>query len=153
MLNLSEAALKDCPGSDIMRFGFGHTDSGLMIEPGKNAQWQTGKEIMMKSRNKKIVLFLIAALVFSLTACGTKDTTISVSGENVTIDDLALRPGGEAGILYENDGLKLMIPLEYDELLLKEIPQDDPNGILFSVTEKASADAAEASGEEYDGAG
>ncbi|MBR0161054.1 MAG: hypothetical protein IJQ02_07235 [Oscillospiraceae bacterium] len=108
---------------------------------------------MMKSRKKKIVLFLLTALVFSLAACGSKETAISVSGENVTVDDLALRPGGEAGILYENDGLKLMIPLEYDELLLKEIPQDDQNGILFSVTEKASADAAEASGEEYDGAG
>ena len=104
---------------------------------------------------KKKQVFLLALMMlalFMLCGCGAiQETSISSSGDSVT--DLALRPDGEAGHLYENDGLKLMIPLEYDELLITETPQDDRGARLFSVSEKASVEAAKATGMDYEGAG
>ena len=104
---------------------------------------------------KKKQVFLLALMMmalFMLCGCGAiQETSISSSGDSVT--DLALRPEGEAGQLYENDGLKLMIPLEYDELLITETPQDDRGARLFSVSEKASVEAAKATGMDYEGAG
>lgn len=116
--------------------------------------------------NKKRIggLALAAVMGLSLAACTSSETkpeatatadpapvpgSIAISGESVTLDNLALRPDGEAGLLYENEGLKLMIPLEYDSLLLTEKVTDDAAGELFRVTEKASREAAPDS----DGAG
>lgn len=99
-------------------------------------------------------LALIMLTLFVLCGCGTKqEMSISSSGDSVTVNDLALRPNGEAGKLYENDGLKLMIPLEYDELLITETPKDDRDARLFSVSEKASIEAARAASTDYEGAG
>ena len=57
---------------------------------------------------KKKQVFLLALMMlalFMLCGCGAiQETSISSSGDSVT--DLALRPDGEAGHLYENDGLK-----------------------------------------------
>ena len=109
----------------------------------------------MRNRTKIWCSLLLAAgMVLSLTACGAKKQEgIALSGESITINDLALRPDGVAGRLYENDGMKLMIPLEYDELLVTETPQDSKDGLLFSVSERASILAAKAAGESGDGAG
>ena len=108
----------------------------------------------MKTINTILSLLLAAGMALSLSACGkTQEISISGSGDAITIDDLALRPDGEAGRLYENDGLKLLIPLEYEEQLLVETPQAEGEGKLFSVSEKASVDAARAAGMEFDGAG
>ena len=102
---------------------------------------------------KKKQVFLLALMMpalFMLCGCGAiQETSISSSGDSVT--DLALRPDGEAGQLCENDGLKLPIPLEYDELLITETPQDDTGVQLFSVSEKASVEAAKAAGMDYEG--
>ena len=104
---------------------------------------------------KKKQVFLLALMMmalFMLCGCGAiQETSISSSGDSVT--DLTLRPDGEAGQLYENDGLKLLIPLEYDELLITETPQDDTGVQLFSVSEKASVEAAKAAGMDYEGGG
>ncbi len=48
----------------------------------------------------------------------------------------------EASVTYENDGLKLIVPEMYDNQFKTDVPQDDPNGKLFTVTEKASMEAA-----------
>ena len=87
------------------------------------------------------VILLAVCMLFAYTACGN-GAALSASGENVTVGDTALRPEGEAGKLYENDGLKLMIPLAYDELVLTETPKDAKDGMLFSVSERASLEAA-----------
>lgn len=129
---------------------------------------------MKQNRKGKTVLslLLVLALAFSLAACGSskKETSVTVSGdgtvtasadgstvtasgENVTIDNLALRANGEAGLLYENDGLKLFIPVEYGELLDIVVPENAEDGTLFSVSEKASVEAARAQGNNVDGAG
>ena len=94
------------------------------------------------------VILLAICQLFALAACGN-GAALTASGENVTVGDTALRPEGEAGKLYENDGLKLMIPLEYDELVLTETSKDAEGGMLFSVSEKASLEA----GGNVDGAG
>lgn len=101
-----------------------------------------------------ICILLIFALAFSLAACDRAEKQDGqLAGESVTVDDLALRPDGEAGILYENEGFRLMIPLEYDALLLTETPRDSNSGELFRVTEKASVEAAKTLGWDYEGAG
>lgn len=106
---------------------------------------------MMK---KLLCIFLAAAALLSLTACGAKqDSGIAISGESVTIDDLALRPEGEVGKLYENDGMKLMVPLEYDALVEIGLPEANPAGLLFNVSEIASMEAAKKQGYDGDGAG
>ena len=107
----------------------------------------------MAKRKTILCAALAAVLLLSLCACGAKGETIAVSGESVTIGDLALRPGGEAGRLAENGGVKLLIPLEYDELLITETPKDAADGTLFSVSEKASVEAAKEDGSDYDGNG
>ena len=61
---------------------------------------------------KKKILCLVLTLVMavSLAACGGSGAqTVSVSGDSVTVDDLALRPDGGAGRLYENDRLELLM--------------------------------------------
>ena len=40
---------------------------------------------------------------------------------------------GGAGRIYENDDVKLLIPLDYDALVDTEILQDSESGMLFSV--------------------
>ena len=49
---------------------------------------------------------------------------------------------------YENGGLSMEIQPKYNDLITVETPKNDPNGILFSVSETASLEAGG-----YDGAG
>ena len=103
---------------------------------------------------KFTAILLTALLLLTLIPCGPGSAeSLGVSGDSVTIGDLALRPDGKAGRLYENDGLKLLIPLEYDELLLIDQVEDAEDGTLFYVAEKASVEAAKKLGDDYRGAG
>ena len=56
-------------------------------------------------------------------------------------------------VIYENQGFRLSVPEEYADLMQIEVPEDDEKGILFAFSEKASIEAAKASGQEADGAG
>ena len=113
----------------------------------KNYRMNRGKAVLS--------ILMVLAMALSLAACGSsgKGQEISASGESVTIDNFALRPDGEAGLLYENGGLKLLVPLEYDELLQIDMPENAEDGIFFKVAEKASIEAARAQGNDADGAG
>lgn len=53
-------------------------------------------------------------------------------------------------LVLENDGLKLTIPAEFAGALLTETPTAEAEGMLFSVSEKASVEAAKARGVEED---
>ena len=54
----------------------------------------------------------------------------------------------------ENGGVQITIPEEYMDLLVIEMPKDDPGGVLFTVSEKASIEAEKARGHENtEGAG
>ena len=77
----------------------------------------------------------------------------AAAGDDAEAGASVLPPEEERGVLYENEGLRLRIPAEYDALVLTETPQDDAYGVLFSVSEKASVEAAEAAGWTADGAG
>lgn len=109
----------------------------------------------MKNNMKAVTGALLAlAISLSLAACTKAEPeTPAVTGESETTEDLYLRSEGETGKIYENDGFRLLIPPEYDELLLTETPENNPDGILFDVSEKASVEAAEAMGSEDYGPG
>lgn len=49
---------------------------------------------------------------------------------------------------YENGGLRLEVQPKYNDLITVEVPADDPNGLLFTVSETASLKAGG-----FDGAG
>ena len=104
---------------------------------------------------KKITAVILAVcLLLVLAGCSkTKEESLAMAGDKVDVGDVALRPDGEVAVSYENDGMKLLIPLEFDALLLTETPENDPAGVLFSVSEKASIEAAKAAGETGEGAG
>ena len=112
---------------------------------------------IMKYREKSAGNIMLAALmVLTLAACaatgtGTNEQGVKIAGESLDVNGVALRPDGEAAQIYENGGMKLLIPLEYNSLLVIETPQNNPAGILFSVSEKASVEAAKAQG--YENAG
>ena len=55
--------------------------------------------------------------------------------------------------LYENNGLRLSVPLEYDGQLIVTPEKDGKDGLLFSVAEKASVDAAKKQGGVSEGVG
>jgi len=59
----------------------------------------------------------------------------------------------EAGLVLENGGLILTIPADKAALVIAEAPEGDENGVLFTVSEKASVEAAQARENPYDGAG
>lgn len=59
----------------------------------------------------------------------------------------------ENAIVISNHGLKLSIPTEYAGKLLVEIPEIEEGKMFFSISEKASIEAAKAMGETENGAG
>ena len=111
----------------------------------------------MKHFKKSALCIVIAAvMILSPAAFATGGTAndmqgFSLSGESLDICGLALRPNGEASTIYENAGMKLLVPLEFDNLLIVDTPQD--NTVLFTVCEKASVEADMAQGDSGDGAG
>ena len=125
---------------------------------GTNATKERIVEIMKYRKKSPFSVIVAALLTLTLAACaatgtGTKEQGVKIAGESLDANGVALRPDGETAQIYENGGMKLTVPLEYDELLAIETPQNDPNGVLFSVSEKASIEAAKAQGDEYDGIG
>ncbi len=91
----------------------------------------------MKNKNRKVWGIALAVLLaLALGACGSAGETAGESADTVT-----------------NDGLTLSIPAEYADLLVVDALQDSEDGMLFTVSEKASIEAAEAMGEDADGAG
>ena len=133
----------------------------------------------MISQNKKLVLCALAALTMTTAAaCGSKpaapETTAAPTAaaaettaapETTAAAETTAAPettaasestdASEAGALTLTaaNGMKLTVPAEYSSLVVYDTPQDSPDGVLFSVYEKASVEAAKAQALEYDGAG
>ena len=125
---------------------------------GTDATKERIVEIMKYRKKSPFSVIAAALLTLTLAACaatgtGSNEQGVKIAGESLDANGAALRPGGEAAQIYENGGMKLLIPLEYDGLLVIETPQDNADGVLFSVSEKASIEAAKAQGDEYDGIG
>ena len=119
----------------------------------------------MKLRKKTVLGVLLAAiLLLSLAACagnneqpaaqGTPEPTIAPTETPSESTPAPAEPTPEpaggteptAPEIFENDGLTLSIPAGYGELLIVDVPENDENGLLFNVSEKASAEAAQAQG-------
>ena len=98
----------------------------------------------MKIR-KMITCGMITAAVLAMSAC----TFNAFAEETVT----ETTPSERTYIVLENDGLKLPVPALLQDAVVVETPEADGNGLLFTASELASIDAAEANGESSDGAG
>ena len=116
---------------------------------------------------------IIPALVLSLAACGSSGSTAAPKEEEKPAEETAAEEteapaaeetapeaeapeAGETVTAYEtveNGGVKLSIPLDYTAEIILDVPQDDAEGVLFSVSEKASVEADKALGNSHDGAG
>ena len=103
----------------------------------------------MTIRIKPIYRMIAAAvLVLFLTVC---TTSASIAAEGAGPGNTASSPDEKAGIIYENAGMKLLVPPEYDELLIVEMPQG--GATLFNVSEKLSVEADKLQGGSGEGAG
>lgn len=101
---------------------------------------------MKSKKNTVLSLVLALAMALSLAACAAGPKTAGASAESADVGDLALRPEGEAGHIYKNGDYNLLVPLEYDELVTVDTESGAEEGTLFTVSEKASVEAAEADG-------
>ena len=59
----------------------------------------------------------------------------------------------EDSVKYTNADMVLSVPSKYNDLLIVEVPENDQDGILFKVSEKASVEAAKAQGDDVEGPG
>lgn len=120
---------------------------------------------MMK--NKIAAIIPAGLLALSLAACGTATTNTpaeSPAAEATVIEQEAEQtPAAETTaeeaaaeeetIKYTNKDMVLSVPAKYNDLLIVDVPENDENGILFKVYEKASVEAAKAQGDDVDGPG
>lgn len=110
--------------------------------------------------NKKKILSAMLALVLALSAAGCAAKTPAQPEETTPPEETAqpeetTQPEETAKTdgVFENGGMRLTVPADYVDLLKLDVPQNDEEGILFTVSEKASVEAAEKQGEDTDGAG
>lgn len=83
----------------------------------------------------KKLISILAAAILALSLCGT--VLAEDPAQNLTV---------------ENGGLTLPIPAEYRDKVTVATPENDPDGTLFEVFEKASVEAAKGT-EDEEGAG
>ena len=114
------------------------TAGGVMIGEGTTMIWN------IKQRNKALGVMLAACSAFLPLGEAQCAPVPAVPYEC---------PERDGQVFYQNSGLRFFVPKELDSLLLTETPRKTGNGRLFSVSEKASVEAAEALGWETDGAG
>ena len=102
----------------------------------------------MKTEKTLFCIALSLTLILSLAACGAEqEQSAQQSGQEDTSASAA------AEVTYENGGVKLLVPTEYDTLVSTDTPHNDPDGVIFSVTELAAYEAATAQGLDLDNAG
>lgn len=88
---------------------------------------------------KRILALLLAALlVLALAACGEKAPAEAAPEEDA--------PKGPPMQTLTNDGMNLLIPEEYMDILITETPAVGGEGDLFLVSEKASVEAGKKQG-------
>ncbi len=101
---------------------------------------------MLFKKTSLLCVVLALSLIVPLTACGEK----SSQKPSQTLSQLEVSVPTEQNedSSYVNGGLTLTIPAETANLVLVDTPQNDPNGVLFSVSEKDSVNAALADGQD-----
>ena len=78
-------------------------------------------------------------VTFKLCEAATKDELNSE--ESVTLEPISVQYPPQVWGEYGNGGLTFEVQPKYNNLITVETPKDDPNGILFSVSETASLEA------------
>ena len=92
---------------------------------------------MMKKAKLLTALFAAFLMLLAFTACGS-----SGQDQEEAAQEEATASEAQAG-QFTNDGMVLTVPAEYQEIVTVETPENDKDGILFKVAEKASIEAAE----------
>ncbi|MBQ8934018.1 MAG: hypothetical protein IJ061_07015 [Lachnospiraceae bacterium] len=80
------------------------------------------------------------------------ETSAAVSGTTEAAGETTAETA-EAFAVELSNGMKLSIPEKYKDLLVIDTPDNSPEGVLISVSEKASIEAAAKTSSETDGAG
>ena len=91
-------------------------------------------EIMNYRKKSPFCIVIAVLLTLALAACaatGSETQGVQIAGESLDVNGVALRPDGEAARIYENGGMRLLVPLEYDALLVVDIPQDNEEGYFM----------------------
>ncbi len=83
---------------------------------------------------------ITASILLAAFAAFSPSISLAGSGQNTGTAQISEREA--ACYQYENDGLRLLIPKAYDDLLVTEIEKDRIGGVLYRVSEKASVEAA-----------
>ena len=115
----------------------------------------------MKKNTKDLLKMgiVVPALILSLAACGASGNTTSTPAPEAEAAATAeaAQPTEETAAepaTYENDGMKMTVPGEFADKVIVTIPESKEDGVLFTVSEKASVEAAKAQGySEEDGMG
>ena len=115
----------------------------------------------MKKNTKDLLKMgiVVPALILSLAACGASGNTTSTPAPEAEAAATAeaAQPTEETAAepaIYENDGMKMTVPGEFADKVIVTIPESKEDGVLFTVSEKASVEAAKAQGySEEDGMG
>lgn len=100
----------------------------------------------MKTIKNILTLALAAVMAASIAACGAKETDKEPSPAQNPPETTPTENASPTNEDWVNGGLTLTIPSEFTSLVLVDTPQDDPDGVLFSVSEKDSVDAGAADG-------
>ena len=102
---------------------------------------------------------VVPALILSLAACGASGNTTSTPAPEAeaAATTEAAQPAEETvtePVVYENEGMKMTVNSEFANKVIVNIPESKEDGVLFTVSEKASVEAAKAQGySEEDGMG
>lgn len=91
------------------------------------------------------------------TAAGEGETSETSAAADTAAEAAAAEEtaaaAAEEDIKYTNGGVTLSVPANYNELMIVNVPENDENGVLFELYEKASVEAARAQDENVEGAG
>ena len=82
-----------------------------------------------------------------------KGTLSAEEAQGILERFLAAVSDAEEDLVLTGGELTLTIPADKAALVIAEVPESDENGVLFTVSEKASVEASQARENPYDGAG
>ena len=106
---------------------------------------------MLYKKTSLLCAAFALCLIVPLTACGEKSS--QEPPQTAGQPEISQPAEQNENVSCSNSGLTLTIPAETADLVLVDTPQNDPYGVLFSVSEKDSVDAAIADGHDVSGEG
>ena len=111
---------------------------------------------MIARRPRMTVAVVIVVVLIAVVAAGCAFTGATAREDDATSDEALEQTDAEVSApsvqtsdaARLNGGVTLTIPSKYADLLLTDTPQNNENGVLFIVSEKASVEAGVADGHE-----